>query len=69
MVETKDMDKTITKVGRISAKQREEPVPGTPAERLAMMWPLTVEIAAISGKYDTERRLQRDVTVLVRRKR
>ena len=58
MVETKDMDKTITKVGRISAKQREEPVPGTPAERLTMMWPLTVEIAAISGKYDTERRLQ-----------
>lgn len=42
-------------------------VPGTPEERIGLVWPLTQEAASLSGKYDVERRLQRHVTRLVRR--
>lgn len=38
-------------------------VPGTPALRLALVWPLTQEVTSLSKKYDVKRRLQRDVTV------
>lgn len=36
-------------------------VPGTPAERIAMVWPLTVEVLAFSGKFDAQSRLSRSV--------
>lgn len=41
-------------------------VPGTPAYRVAVVWELTRELWLLSGA-DVERRLQRDVAVLVRR--
>ena len=42
-------------------------VPGTMAERIGMVWPLTREVASLNKKFDVERRLQRHVAVLVRR--
>lgn len=42
-------------------------VPGTPEERIALVWPLTVEAVSLSKKYDAKRRLQRHVTRLIRR--
>ena len=46
--------------------QFDQPVPGTPAERLGMVWELMVEALSIGGKWNAEQRLQRHVTHLVR---
>jgi len=42
-------------------------VPGTPAERIKLVWILTREITSLSKNHDAERRLQRHVTRLIRR--
>ncbi|TVR66977.1 MAG: hypothetical protein EA427_15055 [Spirochaetaceae bacterium] len=63
------MDKTRTALRRMSEHVAEEAVPGTPAERISLVWPLTRELASLSKRYDVERRLQRDVTSLIRRER
>ena len=47
----------------------DRPVPGTMAERIGMVWPLTAEIVSIGGRLDAERRLQRHVAVLSRGRR
>jgi hypothetical protein len=36
-------------------------VAGTPAERIAMVWPLTLEVLAFSGAFDAQSRLSRSV--------
>ncbi len=41
----------------------------TPSERVAMVWPLTVETYSLNGTYDTESRLQRHVVRLFRPQR
>lgn len=46
--------------------QFDQPVPGTMAERIGMIWELTVEIVSLGGKLDAEQRLQRHVTRLIR---
>jgi hypothetical protein len=43
-------------------------VPGSAADRLAMVWPLTAEAYSLSGKYNVEQRLQRHIVRLIRRK-
>ena len=43
-------------------------VAGTPEDRILLVWPLTKEIASLSVKHDVERRLQRHITSLIRRK-
>jgi len=52
---------------RMSELRHDDFVPGTPAERLALVWDLTREILSLSRQYDIERRLQRHVTHLIRR--
>jgi len=42
-------------------------VPGSPAERISMVWPLTIEITSLSKDHNAEQRLQRHVTHLIRR--
>ena len=42
-------------------------VPGTPAERIAMVWPLTVEAASLSKRYDVEQPMLRHVVKLRKR--
>lgn len=43
-------------------------VPGTIEERVLMVWPITREVAALSPQHDVERRLQRHVVRVFRRK-
>ncbi len=42
-------------------------VPGTSAERIALVWVLTLEATSLSKRYDAKQRLQRDVTSVARR--
>jgi hypothetical protein len=44
-------------------------MPGTPEERILEVWALTRDVWAFYRPGDAERRLQRDVAVLVRRER
>ena len=62
------MDRTAT---RLLRKGEAEDIPicqGSIAERIGMVWPLTVEIASTFGVFNVEQRLQRDVTLLIRGK-
>ena len=52
---------------RTSDHRNDDLVPGTPADRISFVWPLTREIVSLSKKHDAERRLQRHVTRLGRR--
>jgi hypothetical protein len=63
----KRMDRTRTRLKRMSDGGNDDFVPGTPASRIAMVWPLTREIASLSG-LDVKQRLQRHITRLYRRK-
>lgn len=61
------MDRQKVSIARLG----EEPpssVPGSPAYRVGLVWPLTVEAVSLSRRYDAEQRLQRHVVRLVRRK-
>ena len=49
--------------------QRDDVVPGTPEERIGLVWTLTREVTSLSKNHDAERRLQRHVAVLSRRER
>ena len=61
------MDRTHTVKRRMSDSRRDDFTPGTPAERIGRIWPLTREVASLSKRHDVERRLQRHVTCLGRR--
>lgn len=54
-------------LSRMSDVRRDDLVAGTPAERIALVWPLTREVASLSKRHDAEQRLQRHVTGLSRR--
>jgi len=58
-----DRKKTILK--RIN-KNDSGYVPGKPSERVSFIWELTKELWFLREKEDAERRLQRDVTNLIR---
>lgn len=62
------MNKKRIVVRRLSDQRNDNFVPGTPAERIGLVWPLTAEIVSMSKKLDAERRLQRHVTRLIRGK-
>ncbi len=62
------MDRKRTVIYRTSDHRTVDFVPGTPEDRILLVWPLTEEIASLSDKYNAERRLQRHVTRLVRGK-
>lgn len=58
----------VRKIG-LAEEGREPPSPLTPAERVAMVWPLTVEAWTFKdGRFD-ESRLRRDAVRVVRRGR
>jgi len=61
------MNRKHTTIYRMSDRRNDGFVPGTPADRVSLVWPLTREIASLSKKHDAERRLQRHITRLVRR--
>jgi hypothetical protein len=62
------MNKGHIAIRRISKRRNDDFVPGTPAERIALVWPLTKEAVSLSKRYDAERRLQRHITRISRRK-
>ena len=62
------MNRNHTVLRRMSDRCNDDFVPGTPEERIGLVWLLTREIASLSVKHDVERRLQRHITRLVRRK-
>jgi hypothetical protein len=62
-----DMNRKHIAIYRMSDCRNEDFVPGTPVDRIGLVWPLTKEIASLSKKHDVERRLQRHVTRFVRR--
>ena len=61
------MNKRHTIKRKMTDHRNDDYVPGTPEERIHLVWPLTREIVSLSVKHDAERRLQRHVTRLVRR--
>jgi TonB family protein len=42
-------------------------IPGTPAERIELVWPLTVKALSLSKRYDAKQRLQRHIARVFRR--
>jgi hypothetical protein len=61
------MDKTITIIKKTDAKNSGY-VPGTKAQRIAMVWPLTCEAVSLGKKYDVEQPLQRHIVNIIRKK-
>jgi hypothetical protein len=66
MVYTKKMKMTVRK--RELSESGNCFVPGSPQDRVAMVWPLTAEAVSLSKRYDAEQRLQRHIVRLIRRK-
>lgn len=63
------MDRSRSVKGRRTDHRDDDFVPGSMAARISLVWTLTREVAALNRRYDVERRLQRDVVVLIRNKR
>lgn len=63
-----NMDRKHTAIYRMTVNRNVDYVVGSAEDRILLVWPLTKEIASLSIKYDVERRLQRHITRLVRRK-
>ena len=61
------MQKTFS-MRRKSECENDSFVQGTVGERVGFVWPLTLEVVSLSRKFDAERRLQRNVTRIIRRK-
>ncbi|MCL2007589.1 MAG: hypothetical protein FWG77_05835 [Treponema sp.] len=61
------MEKKIT-ICRQNDPKNSSYVPGTMAERIALVWPLTCEAVSLGKKYDAEQRLQRHITRFVSQK-
>ncbi len=61
------MNRKHTVIRKMTGVHNDNYVAGTPEERIYLVWPLTKEIASLSPEHDAERRLQRHVTVLLRR--
>lgn len=62
------MDKKKTTLSQMTRTHNDDYVPGTPEERINLVWELTKEACSLSNKYDAEQRLQRHITRLIRRK-
>lgn len=63
------LKKDIVRVIHLEDENDDGFVSGSPAELFEMVWELTCDIWAFGGVGNAERRLQRDVTNLVGRKR
>ncbi len=50
-------------------EQDDSYVEATPAERLAMLWEMTVDLYSFIGAFDAKQRLQRNVGNLIKKER
>jgi len=64
-IESMDRKKTILR--QMSDYQDDGWVPGTPAERIGLVWPLTREVVSLGRRYDAKQRLQRHLTRILRK--
>jgi hypothetical protein len=62
------LDKKRVKLIKMSHKD-DSFVIGTPAQRIGMIWELTQEFWSLGNRQDAERRLQRNVAVLIMNKK
>jgi hypothetical protein len=62
-----NMDRNHTAIYKVTEIRNDDFVPGTPEDRIKLVWILTREISSLSKKHDVERRLQRHVTRLIQR--
>ena len=60
------MDRTKGKIGRMKDAPEMEVMEGTYAERIAVVWELTCYAWAMTGDFNVESRLQRDIGHLQR---
>jgi hypothetical protein len=65
-MERRRLDRSKVKVGRMNDAPEMAAVTGTYAERIAMVWEITCDAWALTGDFDLESRLRRDL-VHVRR--
>ena len=63
------VNRNIVYKSGLSGHQDDNYMAASVQERIGIVWPLTKEIASLSPKHDVERRLQRHITVLLRRGR
>jgi hypothetical protein len=63
-----NMDRKHTETYKMTDNRNVDYVVGNAEDRILLVWPLTKEIASLSIKHDVERRLQRHITSLIRRK-
>jgi hypothetical protein len=63
-----NMDRKHTELYKMTDNRNLDYVAGTAEDRILLVWPLTKEITSLSIKHDVERRLQRNITSLIRRK-
>jgi hypothetical protein len=63
------MDRKRTAKYNLLGHRNDDYVSGELEERISLVWPPAREIESLSSRHDAERRLQRDVATLVRRKR
>ena len=61
------LNRKIVKLKKMS-KDDDSFVDASPAERISMMWELTVEVWSLKDKSFAQRRLQRHITRLIKRK-
>ena len=62
------MDRKHTETYKITDNRNADYIAGTAEDRILLVWPLTKEVASLSIKHDVERRLQRHITSIIRRK-
>lgn len=67
-METIKLDRSVTRLTRLEADD-DGYVEGDPATRIALVWPITRETWTFMKQTDAQRRLQRNVATLVRRRR
>jgi hypothetical protein len=58
------MDKSVERIVRKDEKREDRRV--DPHRALNEIWPLSVQLFALSGKYDVQSRLQRSVETIIR---
>ena len=63
------MDRTQTAKYHMSDRKDDSYVPGSPAYRIGLVWPLTQEVVSLCKRYNAEQRLPRHITSLSRRER
>ena len=69
MTEMKKVDRSITRMTYLKDGDSDGYVEGGPAARISLVWEMTRDTWAFMKEGNAQRRLQRDVTHLIRRRR